>query len=286
LNEIQEVHRYREVDILSQTRLVAVRVLIAAMMLVACAPGPTNDLPGSAPVSAESVSTGTDAPTPSAAEGQLEPPTASAEPDVNPSSAASATLPPTDCVRIADFDSTDWFIVNDGVMGGRSIGDGYLNDGILTFFGEIVTDGGGFSSLRSQAIDGLGDATHLRMRLRTDGRAYELLAEDASSEGRRVTHYRSIPATGGVWEEVDVSLAEMDSRIFGNPVDAAPFDPGSATQIGIILSDGTGPSNWNSTGSTPAVPARRQRRPSKKLRDPRRQLRQRAPPACRPLPEQ
>ena len=208
------------------------------MMLVACAPGPTNDLPGSAPVSAESVSTGTDAPTPSAAEGQLEPPTASAEPDVNPSSAASATLPPTDCVRIADFDSTNWFIVNDGVMGGRSIGDGYLDDGILTFFGEIVTDGGGFSSLRSQAIDGLGDATHLRMRLRTDGRAYELLAEDASSQDRRVTHYRLIPATGGVWEEVDVSLTEMDPRIFGNPVDAAPFDPGSATQIGIILSDG------------------------------------------------
>ncbi|MGA1515956.1 MAG: CIA30 family protein [Ilumatobacteraceae bacterium] len=216
----------------------AFRALIASAVLVACSSGQANDLLGPAPATSEAVSTGTDAPTPTDAEGPLAPPTAPVEPDVNPSSAASAASPPTDCVRIADFESTNWFIVNDGVMGGRSIGDGFLEDGVLTFFGEIVTDGGGFSSLRSQMIDGLGDATHLRMRLRSDGRDYELLAEDVNSQDRRVTHYRSIPATGGIWEEVDVSLTEMDSRIFGNPVDAAPFDPTNATQIGIILSDG------------------------------------------------
>ena len=238
LNLIQVPHRRRKGGNLRQTRWVAFRVMIASVVLVACSSGQANDLPGSAPATTEAVSRGTDAPMPTDAEGPLAPPTAPVEPDVNPSSAASAASPPTDCVRIADFESTNWFIVNDGVMGGRSIGDGYLEDGVLTFFGEIVTDGGGFSSLRSEAIDGLGDATHLRMRLRSDGRDYELLAEDVNSQDRRVTHYRSIPATGDIWEEVDVSLAEMDSRIFGNSVDAAPFDPTNATQIGIILSDG------------------------------------------------
>ena len=143
-----------------------------------------------------------------------------------------------DCVRVTDFDTTDWFIVNDGVMGGRSVGDGYLEAGVLTFFGEIVTDGGGFSSLRGRLEAGLGDADHLRLRLRSDGREYELLAEDVESENRRVTHYASIGATDDGWQEVDVPLTAMESRIFGNPVDAVPFDPRSATQIGIILSDG------------------------------------------------
>lgn len=143
-----------------------------------------------------------------------------------------------ECVRITDFDTTDWFIVNDGVMGGRSVGDGYLDEGVLTFFGEIVTDGGGFSSLRGRLEAGLGDADHLRLRLRSDGREYELLAEDVESENRRVTHYMSIEAAGNEWQEVDVPLTAMESRIFGNPVDAVPFDPRTATQIGIILSDG------------------------------------------------
>ncbi len=143
-----------------------------------------------------------------------------------------------ECVRITDFDSTTWFIVNDGVMGGRSVGDGYLEAGVLTFFGEIVTDGGGFSSLRGRLDGGLGDADHLRLRLRSDGREYELLAEDRESENRRVTHYTSIETAGDGWQDVDVPLTAMESRIFGNPVDAVPFDPRSATQIGIILSDG------------------------------------------------
>ena len=152
--------------------------------------------------------------------------------------ATSGTPNTVKCVRITDFDTTNWFIVNDGVMGGRSVGDGYLDDGVLVFFGEIVTDGGGFSSLRGRLDGGLGNADRLRLRLRSDGREYELLAEDVESENRRVTHYTSIEAAGDGWQEVDVPLTAMESRIFGNPVDAVPFDPQNATQIGIILSDG------------------------------------------------
>ncbi|MBL6620970.1 MAG: hypothetical protein ISP34_07340 [Ilumatobacteraceae bacterium] len=81
----------------------AFRALIASAVLVACSSGQANDLLGSAPAATEAVSTGTDAPTSTDAEGPLAPPTAPVEPDVNPSTAASATSPPIDCVRIADF---------------------------------------------------------------------------------------------------------------------------------------------------------------------------------------
>ena len=143
------------------------------------------------------------------------------------------------CRRIEDFDDSAgqrWGIVNDGVMGGRSDARGGIGDGALAWTGTIVTQGGGFSSIRG-AVDGeLAGAAELTMRIRTDGRAYELLADDAASN--RVTHYNPIDATGGEWEIVTVSLTGMEPRVFGNLVTAEPFDPDRATQIGVILADG------------------------------------------------
>ena len=160
-------------------------------------------------------------------------PTASA-----PATTLSSTGEPSDCERLAEFDDGDWFIVNDGVMGGRSQAEGAVEDGVLTWRGTIVTAGGGFSSIRGP-IDGMfARATSLVLRIRTDGRAYELLANDALKGRGRVTHYVSIDATGGAWEEVSVSLTNMEARVFGNPVAADPFVPELATQVGVILADG------------------------------------------------
>ena len=43
----------------------------------------------------------------------------------------------------------EWRIVNDNVMGGRSIGDFKISEESLSFFGATNTNGGGFSSIRS-----------------------------------------------------------------------------------------------------------------------------------------
>ncbi len=211
-------------------------VVAAATCLAACSPGGVS--PSSSLQSEVAVVSG------GSIENDSEPGTETGRSSVSTDSGPATTAlvevakETLDCVRVTDFDTTDWFIVNDGVMGGRSVGDGSLEGGVLAFFGEIVTDGGGFSSLRGRLDEGLGDADRLRMRLRSDGREYELLAEDVESENRRVTHYTSIETAGDGWQDVDVPLTAMESRIFGNPVDAVPFDPRSATQIGIILSDG------------------------------------------------
>lgn len=134
-----------------------------------------------------------------------------------------------------------WFIVNDGVMGGRSLGDGSIVDGVLSFSGTIETDGGGFSSVRSAlAADALDSATSVRLRIRTDGRSYELQADDAiEGRSRRVSHFGLIPLSqSGEWVEVEVSLLDLEARVFGTPVDAARFAPDAATEIGVILADG------------------------------------------------
>ncbi|MGI9614891.1 MAG: CIA30 family protein, partial [Acidimicrobiales bacterium] len=71
-------------------------------------------------------------------------------------SAASTTTttvdPQNDCRLVADLEQPEelvrWQLVNDGVMGGRSIAQTDVADSVLTVTGEIVTDGGGFSSVR------------------------------------------------------------------------------------------------------------------------------------------
>ena len=139
---------------------------------------------------------------------------------------------------MTDFDTPTWVIVNDGVMGGRSEAEGAVADSVLTWAGTIVTAGGGFSSIRGLVDGQLVDATELVVRIRTDGRPYELLATDALDGRGRVTHYTPIDAVGGDWDEVTVSLVDMEARVFGNPVTAEPFAPDAATQIGVILADG------------------------------------------------
>ncbi len=142
------------------------------------------------------------------------------------------------CARVAEFDDTSWFIVNDGVMGGRSSAEGAVDDVGLTWTGTIVTAGGGFSSIRGPVDGQLEGATSLTMRIRTDGRSYELLADDTTPGQARVTHYAPIDAVGGEWEEVSVSLVGMEPRIFGSLTAAEPFAPDLASQIGVILADG------------------------------------------------
>jgi len=148
------------------------------------------------------------------------------------------------CRRIADLEREDelrrWRVVNDGVMGGRSSADTEIERSVLTVEGEIVTDGGGFSSIRLHLDEPIGDATSLRFRIRTDGRQYELTASDAA-DGRdpRISHQGPIPANGGDdWEEIEVDLATLESSIFGQSVSTDPFDPTTAVEVGIILADG------------------------------------------------
>ena len=70
-----------------------------------------------------------------------------------------------------------WRTVLDGVMGGRSTGVHFAEDGHMTFKGRINTNGGGFSSLRRPMTPGeMAQAKHLRLRIRQDTRAYKTVS--------------------------------------------------------------------------------------------------------------
>jgi len=147
--------------------------------------------------------------------------------------------------RLTDFESDAanqrWSVVNDDVMGGRSLGGLSFDAGLLIFEGRTDTDGGGFSSLRlplePQAI---GPYDRIELWARPDDRTYTLTFDDGPSSGdRQVSHRAPIefPAPGQ-WNTTSVSFDKLSPAIFGRPIDDLPFQKHLATRMGLLISDG------------------------------------------------
>ncbi len=169
--------------------------------------------------------------------------TATAEPNSMPD--AEVELYSSSCeMNLSMRDETEvskWKTVLDGVMGGRSTGNRFPQDGHMVFKGNINTNGGGFSSIRRVISRGdMSGAEALKLRLKQDGRAYRLtFRTEARLRGRSISYQLDIPKTPkGEWAEVTVPLKDFRTSIFGYDVTAPPFNPEEVREMGIILADG------------------------------------------------
>ncbi|MEO1057284.1 MAG: CIA30 family protein [Actinomycetota bacterium] len=158
---------------------------------------------------------------------------------------ATTGTTPVDCQRLEEFDGPGgWFIVNDGVMGGRSNGRAVIEDSTLRFSGTVVTAGGGFTSIRL-GLDSadLAGTDSIRVRLRPDARTYGVtLEDDQTINGRRISHGADLPGPVEVGNDgfaiVEVPHSVLEPTVFGQLVLAEPFRPDAASEIGIIIADG------------------------------------------------
>ncbi len=182
------------------------------------------------------------------AEPSTEPPspTSEAAETAGPESTQPSASDAPECRRLTDFTADDtgaWFVLNDGVMGGRSDGGGFIDGSRLRFEGSLVTAGGGFTSARLRLQgDELVDSTRIEMRVRPDGRTYGVTLEDAAAFGGRLVSHRADLDIGPVdsdgWAIATVGYDQLVPSVFGQLVDAPPFDPATAREFGIIIADG------------------------------------------------
>lgn len=134
-----------------------------------------------------------------------------------------------------------WRTVLDGVMGGRSTGNRFAQDGHMTFKGTINTNGGGFSSIRRPMSTGdMDGAKALKLRVKQDGRSYRLtFRTSARFRGRPISYQLPIPQTAiGKWADVMVPLSNFRTSVFGYEVPAPPFAATDVREMGVILADG------------------------------------------------
>jgi monofunctional biosynthetic peptidoglycan transglycosylase len=134
----------------------------------------------------------------------------------------------------------DWQTVNDGVMGGVSVGKFKITDAkTMEFFGTLsLENNGGFASVRTKAkkLD-LENGDTLVAKVRGDGREYML---NLYPSRQRVAYsYRATVQTKKEeWIEVQIPLDEFEANSFGRRVkDAGPVKPDEINAIGFMLGD-------------------------------------------------
>jgi NADH dehydrogenase [ubiquinone] 1 alpha subcomplex assembly factor 1 len=144
-------------------------------------------------------------------------------------------------VTLFAFDGADdapWIVVNDGVMGGRSAGFVAVQSGTLRFTGTLVTQGGGFTSIRAPRAVDLTGQLGIELRVRGSGRQFEVEIDDGVRTFGRTVSRRAPFATSGEWTLVRVPFTALKSSIFGQTVNAPPFDAGRIRGIGLYMADG------------------------------------------------
>lgn len=135
-------------------------------------------------------------------------------------------------------DAATWTVENDGVMGGRSQGFVEIVDGTLVFTGEVVTRGGGFTSVRSGLQADLSGYDGIELRVRGGGRTFDLDVDDGTrSRGREVNRRGPVP-TSDSWETVRVPFDSLEETAHGQPVNVDPIDLSAIKSIGIYIADG------------------------------------------------
>ena len=144
-------------------------------------------------------------------------------------------------LTLFDFDDPDasgWQIENDGVMGGRSQGFVQIEEGTMVFTGEVVTQGGGFTSVRGERAADLSAYDGIELRVRGGGRTFDLDVDDGTRHrGREVNRQASFPTTED-WATVRVPFADLETTAHGEPVSVDLLDRSGIQTLGIYIADG------------------------------------------------
>ena len=136
--------------------------------------------------------------------------------------------------------AADWYIVNDGVMGGVSSSEFVdSGEGYAVFAGVLSLDNnGGFASVRGLVPDGaMADHTGIALRVRGDGRTYQVrFRTDRRFDG--IAYMAKVQPRAGEWETIVIPFSEFEATWRGRtPRGAPPLDPGAIGQIGILIGD-------------------------------------------------
>ena len=131
-----------------------------------------------------------------------------------------------------------WQVVNDGVMGGRSSGFVSVKEGTLRFTGTLVTQGGGFTSIRAEKVVDLDSYEGLELRVRGGGRTFEVQVDDGTRRQGRVVSRRAPFDTSEDWQVVRVPFRELRASVFGMQIRAPEIDLKNVKSIGLFILDG------------------------------------------------
>lgn len=133
-----------------------------------------------------------------------------------------------------------WSAVNDGVMGGVSSGSARLEADGMVFSGNLsLENNGGFASVNRPVKLDLSAASGVWMRVRGDGRTYQLRFE---TDARfrllwPVSFWGEFETVSGEWTEVFVPFDTLSQSWRGRTLSGHTFNPAAIERLSLLLAD-------------------------------------------------
>ena len=138
-----------------------------------------------------------------------------------------------------DFSSApmNWFVVNDGVMGGVSSSTVKLSNGLLVFAGQVrLENNGGFASVRSNGFEqDLSEFSGIALRVRGDGKMYALNVRTSSL--RNVMYQSEFQTKAGEWTELRLPFSELRPTRFGQTLRGNLLEKDRIESFGFIIAN-------------------------------------------------
>lgn len=142
-------------------------------------------------------------------------------------------------LTIFDFNKesniSNWVVIDDVVMGGRSNGSFSLNaEGHGVFEGAVsLENNGGFSSLRYQfEKKPISKFTKICIRLKGDGKKYQLrLKPDTTTQFAYTTYFQ----TTNEWQTVKINLGDLIPTFRGRVLAMDNYDGNELAELGFLI---------------------------------------------------
>lgn len=134
-----------------------------------------------------------------------------------------------------------WYVQNDNVMGGKSEGRFNISSGQLIFSGNTNTDGGGFSSIRTQSLKlDLSAYSGIRVKVKADGRRYTWgMQTDARWRGRRVNYWADFETLADEMSVIDIPFTSFFPQFRGFKLDGPELDTSQVGEFALYQYDKT-----------------------------------------------
>jgi NADH dehydrogenase [ubiquinone] 1 alpha subcomplex assembly factor 1 len=129
---------------------------------------------------------------------------------------------------------SDWKIVDDVVMGGRSSSNFHINESGNGVFEGIVSleNNGGFSSVRHRETYQILSQNNIRIHLKGDGSDYQFRVKAKSYDRHSyIADFR----TSGEWEIIEIKLSDMYPAFRGRKLSISNFDKDQIEELAFLI---------------------------------------------------
>lgn len=136
-----------------------------------------------------------------------------------------------------DSSLSNWYVVDDVVMGGRSDGNFTINeDGFGVFYGDVSLENyGGFSSVRYRfENEKVSDFKACKIRLKGDGKRYQFRVKTDQNDRHSYIHYFE---TTGDWETINIPLVEMYPTFRGRKLEMPNYPVKQLEEIAFLIAN-------------------------------------------------